>query len=139
MESRETRELTRPWRCPPHGAPALLTGHQPRQTAVTVVSSQFAQVSDSFMWQSRLSTLQGDAVASPPAREGGCAGSIATLTAARKQPLVGRSPRYNSKSSKSRTIQQADPAGTVNAPSPAISTLLPAAAATHRYTAPAPV
>ncbi len=75
-------------------------------------------------------------MSSPPAREGGYAGSIANQTAARKQSLACRSPRY---STKSRNIQQADPAGTVSAPSSAISTPLPAAAATLRSIAPAPL
>ncbi len=77
-------------------------------------SSPSAQISDPshvpVPTVQALSTLQGNAAASPPAREGGYAGSIANQTAARKQSLASRLPRYNSKSSKSRTIQHADPA-----------------------------
>ncbi len=64
-------QLTHPWRCPPQGAPALLTEHQPHQPPVTAVSSQSPQKSDpshvSLPTFHALSTLQGDAAASPPA------------------------------------------------------------------------
>ncbi len=39
-------QLTNSWRCPPHGAPARLTEHQPRQPSVPAANSQFALVSD---------------------------------------------------------------------------------------------
>ncbi len=126
-----------PWRYPPHGQSAPLTEYRPRQPAVCSPSAQVSDPSHVPMpTVHALPTLQGYAIPSPPAREGGCAGSTANQTADRKRSLVGRSPRY---SSKSRTIQHEDPAGTVNAQSPATSTLLPAAAATLRSTAPAPV
>ncbi len=38
--------LTNSWRCPPHGAPARLTEHQPRQPSGPAANSQFALVSD---------------------------------------------------------------------------------------------
>ncbi len=80
-------KLTHPWRCPPHGGPALLT-EQPRQPSVTVVSSQSTQVSGPshvpVLTAYVLPTQQRDAMASPPAREGGCAGSTANQTAVPK-------------------------------------------------------
>ncbi len=38
-------QLTHPWRCPPHGAPTLLTGHQTCQPSVIAASSQCILVS----------------------------------------------------------------------------------------------
>ncbi len=80
-------QLTHPWRCPPHGVPALLT-EQPRQLSVTAVSGQSTQVPGPshvlILTAHAFPTLQGDAMTSPPAREGGCAGSSANQTAVPK-------------------------------------------------------
>ncbi len=94
-------------------------GIKPHPPSVTAVNSQFEKVLDPSPVPSptvhALSTLQGDAAASPPAREGGCVDSIAIQTTSRKQSLVGRSLRYNNKN---RATQHADPVGTATATSP---------------------
>ncbi len=108
----------------PTGTRVLFTEHSAhRPSAAIVASSQFALATDpssaaipTFHIQP---TLQGVAVASPPAREGGGVGSITNQTTFRRQLRVGRSPRY---SSRRRVTQHVTFVGSANTPSPAILT-----------------
>ncbi len=129
-----------PYGCPPTGGPPLPTEHSGyRPLPATAASSRSTLTSDpssvALTTVHAMPTLQGDAVVSPPSREGGCACSIANQTASRRLSRDNRSPRC----SKCQVIQHIAPAGAANASSPAISTLSPAAAAAPQSIAPAPV
>ncbi len=101
---------------PPEGTNAIAQARTPQARPSGLVSVP-SHVPPPTVYA--LSTMQGDAEASPPTTEGGCVDNIANQTASRKQPRVGRWPRYN----KSQTIQHVNPAGTANPPSLAISKL----------------
>ncbi len=74
-----------------------------------------------------LFTLQRDEVFCPPAREGGCVGSIANQTASRGWSRLDRS---SIDSSKCRVILHATPAGAAHAPSPGEGATLNSVAST---------
>ncbi len=102
-------QLTQPWRCPPTGGPPLPTEHSGcRPLPATAASSRSTLTSDpssvALTTVHAKPTLQGDAVVSPPAREGGCAGSIANQTASRSRRRTTDRPDAASAKSSSTSL-----------------------------------
>ncbi len=95
---------------------AHLTEHLPRQPSATAVNSQFALVSYPSQVPPRLSTTcslckEMQRPLCPP-------GKVVVSAASPTKPPIG-----NTRNSKSRTTQHADPVGTATTTSPATSTL----------------